>query len=236
VYGEVPASAVREASALDSSALERARLEATAERAAQAEFRALRAEISPHFVHNALTVIASLARSDPDRPQDPMLDLDDYTRYSLASHGDYTTVSDEFHAIETYLALQRALLGDRLRVQVRVAPEVLGVAVPYLVLQPLVENAIRHGVEPRAGAGRVLVSGEAGGNDCVRGVEDDGQGMPPQPAREVLGGRGAPDAAARGTVRRRLRHVYGPWYGLVVETAEGAGTRVVVRVPRFQPG
>ncbi|GAA1073554.1 sensor histidine kinase [Nocardiopsis composta] len=236
VYGEVPASAVREAAALVSSALERARLEATAERAAQAEFRALRAEISPHFVYNALTVIASLARSDPDRAQDLMLDFADYTRYSLASHGDYTTVSDEFHAIETYLALQRALLGDRLRVQVRVAPEVLGVAVPYLVLQPLVENAIRHGVEPRAGAGRVLVSGEAEGNDCVISVEDDGQGMPPQTAREVLAGRGDPDSVGLANVDRRLRHVYGPWYGLVVETAEGAGTRVVVRVPRFQPG
>lgn len=237
VHGDVGPRAVREAALLVARALESGRLEASAERAAQAEFRALRAEISPHFVYNALTVIASLVRSDPDRAQDLMLDFADYTRYSLARHGDYTTVSEEFHAIETYLALQRALLGDRLRVQVRVAPEVLGVAVPYLVLQPLVENAVRHGVEPGTGTGLVQVSGEAEGNDCVIGVEDDGPGMPPERAREVLSEeREDGEAVGLANVDRRLRHVYGPWYGLVVETAAGAGTRVVVRVPRFQPG
>lgn len=236
VHGDVPAQAAREAAALVSDALERARLEATAERAAQAEFRALRAEISPHFVYNALTVIASAARSDPDRAQDLLLDFADYTRYSLASHGDYTTVSDEFHAVETYLALQRAVLGERLHVLVRVAPEVLGVAVPYLVLQPLVENAIRHGIEPHSGTGTVQVCGEAEGNDCVISVEDDGRGMPPEAVRSVLAGNGDADSVGLANVDRRLRHVYGSWYGLVVETAEGAGTRVVVRVPRFQPG
>ncbi|GAB3212756.1 sensor histidine kinase [Marinactinospora thermotolerans] len=228
--------ALDEAAAWVADALERGRLEASAERAAQAELRALRAEISPHFVYNALTVIASLVRSEPDRARELMLDFADYTRYSLARRGDYTTVSDEFHAIETYLALQRAVLGERLRVQVRVAPEVLGVAVPYLVVQPLVENAIRHGIEPRSGAGLVQVSGEAQGNDCVITVEDDGVGMDPGLARDLLSGRGRTDSVGLSNVDRRLRHVYGPWYGLVVETAVNAGTRVVVRVPLFQPG
>ncbi len=236
VGGTARRSAVREAADWVVEALERGRLEASAEQAAQAELRALRAEISPHFVYNALTVIASLVSSEPDRSRELMIDFADYIRYSLARHGEYTTVADEFHAIETYLALQRAVLGERLAVQVRVAPEVLAVALPYLVLQPLVENAIRHGVEPRAGTGHVLVRGEAEGNDCVISVEDDGVGMDPGLAEEILAGRGGSDSVGLANVDRRLRNVYGPWFGLVVETAPGEGTRVVVRIPRFQPG
>ncbi|MBE1462927.1 sensor histidine kinase [Kibdelosporangium phytohabitans] len=227
---------VRDVADWISDALERTRLEAMADQAAQAELRALRAEISPHFVYNALTVIASLVRSDPDRSRELMLDFADYTRYSLARHGDYTTVADEFHAIETYLALQRAVLGDRLRVQIRVAPEVLAVAIPYLVLQPLVENAVRHGIEPRSKSGLVQVRGEAEGSDCVISIEDDGVGMDPAVAERVLAGHGHADSVGLTNVDRRLRNVYGSWFGLVVETAPEAGTRVVVRVPMFQPG
>ncbi|WP_414637248.1 sensor histidine kinase [Actinophytocola sp.] len=243
VHGNARRALVKEAAALIVESLQRGRLEASAEQAAQAELRALRAEISPHFVYNALTVIASLVRSEPDRARDLMLDFADYIRYSLARHGEYTTVADEFHAIETYLALQRAVLGERLRVQVRVAPEVLAVALPYLVLQPLVENAVRHGIEPHVGPGLVQVRGEAEGNDCVISVEDDGVGMDPALAEGILAGRAASDGVQDGptkvglaNVDRRLRTVYGPWYGLVAETAVGAGTRVVVRIPRFQPG
>jgi two-component system LytT family sensor kinase len=234
--GHIRPSAVREASALVVHALERGRLEASAELASQAELRALRAEISPHFVYNALTVIASMVRSDPDRSRELMLDFADYTRYSLARHGEYTTVAEEFHAVEMYLALQRAVLGDRLRVQVRVAPEVLAVAVPYLVLEPLVENAIRHGVEPRSEPGVVQVRGEALGNECVISVEDDGPGMDPEHVHEILAGRASTDRVGLANVDRRLRSVFGAWFGLVVQTAPGAGTRVLVRVPRFQPG
>ncbi|WP_051079445.1 sensor histidine kinase [Amycolatopsis methanolica] len=234
VEGETPRKAVQEVARLVAAALERGRLEASAELAAQSELRALRAEISPHFVYNALTVIASLVRSDPDRSRELMLDFADYIRHSLARHGEYTALADEFHAIETYLALQRAVLGDRLRVQIRVAPDVLAVPVPYLVLQPLVENAIRHGIEPLGRPGTVSVRGEAEGNDCVISVEDDGVGMPPADAEAVLSGDG--ERVGLANVDRRLRSVYGPWYGLVVETAPGAGTRVVVRVPMFQPG
>lgn len=236
VDGTVSQPAVREVALWVAYALERGRLESSADIAAQAELRALRAEISPHFVYNALTVIASFVRSDPDRARDLMLDFADYTRYSLARHGDYTTVADEFRAIEAYLALQRAVLGERLRVQIRVAPEVLAVAVPYLVLQPLVENAIRHGIEPRPEPGLVQVHGEAVGTECVISVEDDGVGMDPELAVTLLSGHGDPSCVGLANVDRRLRSVYGPYYGLMVETAQAAGTRVIVRVPRFQPG
>jgi two-component system, LytTR family, sensor kinase len=236
VAGPVPAAAVREAAQWVGDALERARLEASAQVAEQAELRALRAEISPHFVYNSLTAIASFVSSDPERAHDLMLDFAAYTRHSLARHGDYTTVSGEFQAIEAYLALARAVLGERLRVLLRIAPEVLPVALPYLVLQPLVENAVRHGVELPGGSGLVQVTGEADGTECVITVEDDGPGMDPDYAAAVLAGDGVPGHLGLVNVDRRLRTVYGAGYGLVVETATGAGTRVLLRLPRFQPG
>lgn len=234
--GEVGTGAAREAAVLVSDALDRARLEASSDVAEAAELRALRAEISPHFVYNSLTTIASFVRSDPERARDLMLDFAEYTRHSLAKHGDYTTVAGEFRAIEAYLTLARAVLGDRLRVQVRIAPEILPVALPFLALQPIVENAVRHGVELPGSAGLVQVSGEADGSECVITVEDDGPGMDPAYAADVLAGRGRPGSFGLINVDRRLRTVFGPGYGLVIETADGAGTRVVLRVPRFQPG
>jgi two-component system LytT family sensor kinase len=116
---------------------------------------------------------------------------------------------------------------------VRIAPEILPVALPYLALQPLVENAVRHGVELGTG-GLVQVTGEAQGAECVISVEDDGPGMDPAHAAEVLAGRAG--GLGLSNVDRRLRTVFGPAYGLVVETAPDAGTRVALRVPRFQPG
>ncbi len=236
VVGEVRATAARQAADWVAEALTRTRLESSAQAAEQAELRALRAEISPHFVYNALTTIASFVRSDPDRARDLILDFAEYIRHNLARRGDYATLAGEFRAIEAYLALARAVLGDRLRVQVRVAPEVLAVALPFLTLQPLVENAVQHGVERVDTGGAVLVSGEAQGTDCVIAVEDDGPGMDPEHARAVLAGVGGGSGLALANVDRRLRAVYGPQYGLVIETAEGEGTRIVVRVPRFQPG
>ena len=236
VAGPVSAAAARQAAAWVADALHRGRLEASAEAAEQAELRALRAEISPHFVYNALTTIASFVRSDPDRARELILDFALFIRHSLARRGDYTTLAGEFRAVEAYLALARAVLGERLRVQVRIAPEVLPVAIPFLVLQPLVENAVQHGVERAESGGSVQVSGEAQGSDCVIAVEDDGPGMPPERARDVLAGRGVGSSLGLVNVDRRLRSVFGAGYGLVIETASGAGTRVVVRIPRFHAG
>jgi hypothetical protein len=106
---------------------------------------------------------------------------------------------------------------------------VLPVAIPFLALQPLVENAVQHGVERTEGGGSVQVSGEAQGEDCVIAVEDDGPGMPPERAQDVLAGRGTGTRLGLVNVDRRLRAVFGAGYGLVIETAPGAGTRVVVR-------
>jgi two-component system, LytTR family, sensor kinase len=205
-------------------------------RLAEAELRFLRAQISPHFIYNALTAIASFVRSDPSRARDLLVDFADFTRYSFASHGQFTTFSDELLSIERYLRLERARFGERLRLTLRVDPEVLPVAVPFLVLQPLVENAVRHGIERKVGPGHITITAEDRGNNCVLSIEDDGVGMDPQWLREQFARSGVNERVGLANVDERLRSIYGQEFGLVVETAVDAGTKIIVRIPKFRAG
>ena len=233
-----PAEAdVEAAASLISDCLDHASLRRARARIASADLRTLRAQISPHFVHNALAVISALVRTDPDRARHLLSDFADYLRYGFSEKGDYATVADELEAVQTYLELQRARFHDRLDITVQMAPEVLPVAVPFLVVQPIVENAVRHGLERKEGRGHIGVSGYGEGSLCVIEIEDDGVGMHPDLARSLLAGTG-PEARGVGlaNVDQRLRAVYGPEYGLVIETGLGEGTKVTVRIPRFMRG
>ena len=213
-----------------------AELDASRTRLMEAEVRALRAQISPHFIYNSLNAIASFVRTDPDRARSLLLEFADFTRYSFRRHGDFTTLAEELRSIERYLLLEQARFGDRLSVRLSIAPEVLPVAVPFLCIQPLVENAVRHGLEGSEGTGTIVISAHDRGHDCVIEVEDDGAGEDPEKVRRALAGDASLDSVGLGNVDTRLRATYGDEYGLVVETAPGAGTRVVVRVPKFAPG
>ncbi|MFC6286892.1 sensor histidine kinase [Nocardioides sp. GCM10027113] len=223
-----------------SGQLELAELDASRTRLMEAEVRALRAQISPHFIYNSLGAIASFVRTDPDRARELLLEFADFTRYSFRRHGEFTTLADELRSVERYLLLEQARFGDRLRVTLRIAPEVLPVAVPFLCIQPLVENAVRHGIEGAAakqsGAGHITIVARDLDQECVIEVEDDGVGEDPERVRRALAGDTGLDSVGLGNVDGRLRATYGDDYGLVVETAPGAGTRVVVRVPKFAAG
>ena len=205
-------------------------------RATEAELRALRAQISPHFIYNSLAAIASFVRTDPDRARDLLLEFADFTRYAFRSGGAFTTLAEELGNIEHYLALEQARFGDRLQISLLVAPEVLSVAVPYLAIQPLVENAVRHGLESKEGVGHVTITASDQGSETEIVVEDDGVGTDPEVMRRVLAGDQDSDSVGLGNVDARLRQVYGDDYGLVVETGLGAGTRVSFRVPKYAPG
>ncbi len=219
-----------------SGQLDLAELDASRNRLMEAEVRALRAQISPHFIYNSLGAIASFVRTDPDRARELLLEFADFTRYSFRRHGEYTTLAEELRSVERYLLLEQARFGDRLRVTLRIAPEVLPVAVPFLCIQPLVENAVRHGLEASEGGGHITIVAADQGQDCVIEVEDDGAGEDPERVRRALAGDVDLDSIGLGNVDARLRNTFGDEYGLVVETAPGAGTKVIVRVPKFAPG
>lgn len=225
--------------------LELAELDASRARLDRAEVRALRAQISPHFIYNALNTIASFVRTDPDRARELILEFADFTRYSFRAAGEFTVLADELRNIERYVALETARFGDNLEVRLQIAPEVLGVVLPFLALQPLVENAVRHGLASNA-RGTISIVATDAGTECLISVEDDGIGMDPDLLRS-----GALDAIETGTgpassgesahvglanVDDRLRAAFGNDYGLVVDTAPGAGTKVSMRVPKFRAG
>ncbi|WP_101525607.1 sensor histidine kinase [Nocardioides houyundeii] len=219
-----------------SGQLELAELDAQRTRAMEAEVRALRAQISPHFIYNSLGAIASFVRTDPDRARELLLEFADFTRYSFRSHGEFTTLAEELRSIERYLMLEQARFGDRLRVTLQVAPEVLAVTVPFLCVQPLVENAVRHGLEAVEGVGHLRIVARDLDQECLIEVEDNGVGEDPERVRRALAGDDSGDSVGLGNVDARLRNAFGDGYGLVVETAPGAGTKVIVRVPKFAPG
>jgi two-component system LytT family sensor kinase len=231
--------ATREAARWSGSQLALAELDSSRDRLARAEVRALRAQISPHFIYNALTAIASFVRTDPERARELILEFAEFTRYSFRAHGDFTTLAEELRSIDRYLTIERARFGDRLQVRLQIAPEVLPVGLPFLCLQPLVENAVRHGLSRKPGVGMVSIEARDAGAECHITVEDDGVGMDPA----VLTAEAAPgdgdDAGQHvglSNVDERLRAVFGDHFGLVVETAPGAGTKVSMRVPKFHRG
>ena len=219
-----------------SGQLELAELDASRTRLMEAEVRALRAQISPHFIYNSLTAIASFTRTDPDRARELLLDLAEFTRYSFRRHGEFTTLAEELRSIEAYLVIEKARFGDRMRVTLRVAPEVLPVVVPFLCLQPLVENAVQHGLEGKVGDGQITILAQDADHECLVTIEDNGVGEDPERVRRALAGDGSTDSVGLANVDERLRAAFGDDYGLLVETAEGAGTKVIVRLPKFRPG
>jgi two-component system, LytTR family, sensor kinase len=210
-----------------------AELDASRTRTVQAQLNFLRAQISPHFVYNALTAIESFVRSDPDRARDLLLGFAEFTRSTFREHSQYVTLAEELHLVECYLELERARFGDRLAVVLRVAPETLPVRVPSLVLQPLVENAIRHGLERRSGSSLLQIVAQDAGHEAVVTVEDDGAGADPQHLSDILAGRRPSDSVGLRNVDERLRATFGSDHGLTIETGVGAGTKVTMHLPKY---
>lgn len=210
-----------------------AELDASRTRTVQAQLNFLRAQISPHFVYNSLTAIESYIRSDPDRARDLLVGFAEFIRWAFREHSQYATLAEELRFVDTYLELERARFGDRLAVSLRVAPEVLPVRVPSLVLQPLVENAVRHGLEDLTGTARLKISAEDAGHEAIVTVEDDGAGVDPQHLADVLAGRRASASVGLRNVDERLRATFGNDHGLTIETGVGAGTKITMRLPKF---
>lgn len=219
-----------------SAQVELGELDASRAALAEAEVRALRAQISPHFIYNSLNAIASFINTDPAKARELVLEFADFTRYSFRRHGDFTTVAEELRSIDSYLKLERARFGDRLRVSLQIAPEVLSTVVPFLSIQPLVENAVRHGLESKEGGGRISITAADSGAFAEISVEDDGVGIDPAVLETVLAGGAPGEHVGLRNVDARLRQVYGDEHGLVVETNVGAGTLVRMRIPKSQPG
>jgi two-component system LytT family sensor kinase len=224
---------VAEAASLVSAQLELRELEEQTERLARAELRALRAQISPHFIYNAMAAIAGYIHSNPEEARELLTDFAEFTRYAFRGQRPYVTLADELGYVERYLRLERARFGDRLEVRTQVAPEVLQAVVPVLSLQPLVENAVRHGVE-RRGHGRIEIVGRHIDQDVEIRVSDNGVGIDAERTEAILSGGGGGVGIAN--VQARLQTTFGPGYGLEIDSAPGRGTTVTMTLPKFRAG
>src|SRR5437588_2487024 len=221
---------VQEAASLVSAQVELSVVAEQERRLAQAELRALRAQISPHFIYNALAAVAGEIHSRPEEARELLIDFAEFTRYLFRDGRSYVTLGEEIEHVERYLRLEQARFRD-LHVTVNVPEEVRGAVVPSMSIQPMVENAVRHGVERRAGSGRVEITARVKGGDVELAVSDDGTGIAPERVSAVLAGAGG--GIGLSNVDARLRATFGERYALRIESQPGAGTTAVMTVPNL---
>ncbi|MEI6341526.1 MAG: histidine kinase [Verrucomicrobiota bacterium] len=191
---------------------------------AQARLHALRMQLQPHFLFNTLHAIATLVHENPHAADDMIASLSDFLRMTL-ERGDRPEqpLRDELEFIERYLSIERIRFGDRLAVRHEIDATTLGVHVPTLVLQPLVENAIRHGLEPRREPGVLTLVARREGPDLILAVSDNGVG--------IAAGERVREGVGLANTRARLGELYGARAALDLHETPGGGTTVTVRLP-----
>ena len=196
--------------------------------------RHLQAQINPHFLFNALNTIASFCRTDPARSRELILDLSSYMRKNLeASHG-LIRLSEELDQIRSYLAIEKARFGSRINFEAHVDPGCDTLMIPALIIQPLVENAVKHGILGSEQGSRVSLAISREKRGTAVSVRDDGAGMPRDQVADLLSGNGeaeGPGGLGLTNTRLRLSHLYGPDHGLAIKSRKGKGTTVSFTIP-----
>ena len=202
--------------------------------ATEAELRTLRAQLNPHFLFNALTTIGHLIQDAPPRALETLLRLTALLRAVLRSEGEFTTLGREMEMVEAYLDIERARFERRLRTTLDVPVRLAGLRVPPLVLQPIVENAVKHGISPQSQGGNIRINARidnAGSRDAqlILTVSDTGAGATPDALR-----RGRETGVGLRNVERRLAGQYGAMASLSIRSAANVGTTVEIRLPARQ--
>jgi len=192
-------------------------------RLARTETQMLRVQLHPHFLFNTLHTISALMHRDVEKADQMMSRLGELLRLSLDRAGrQEVSLREELEFLERYLEIQQTRFGDRLIVGMSVAPETLDARVPHLILQPLVENAVQHGIAPRAGAGKIEIRSRRRNGTLRLQVVDDGAGLPEGVAREGLG---------LSNTRARLVQLYGSDHRFDLRRSENGGVAVTLDIP-----
>jgi two-component sensor histidine kinase len=193
-------------------------------RLAEAKLQALQMQLNPHFLFNTLHSISALMHKDVEAADRMIMQLSDLLRAALeSSDTQEVALRHELQMLELYLGIEKIRFGERLTVKLEIAPEALSARVPNLILQPLVENAIRHGIEPRARAGRIELRAHREDRSLALEVWDNGNGLPQdKPAREGVG---------LSNTRARLRELYGEAHHFELAPGPEGGLRVRLSIP-----
>ncbi|NPA94721.1 MAG: transcriptional regulator [Thermodesulfobacteria bacterium] len=205
---------------------------------AHARIKHLQAQINPHFLFNSLNTIASFCRTSPDKARELILELSIYMRRNLDSTRDFIRLAEEIEQINSYLAIEKARFGDLIKTKMDIDPKCLDWPIPPLIIQPLVENAIRHGIKPKEGGGTVSINIKRENDFLKVTVSDDGVGMTEKQVKNLLN-KSHLDATPKGVgllnCHNRLVQIYGAEHGIQITSSPGAGTQISFSIPRV-PG
>jgi len=206
-----------------------------AQLAADARLDALRAQINPHFLFNTLNTIASKSRTDADEARQLLQRLADFFRYATQQEGQLAEFAHEYFFVRTYLSLEQARFTERLEIHYDIDPQVLPVQVPVLVIQPLVENAVKHGIAPKPNGGTLTLRARV---DALAGsiritVRDNGIGIEPELLADVAAGtyRSTSGGVGVRNIHERLDQLYGARYQFDIRSSPGKGTRIELELP-----
>jgi sensor histidine kinase YesM len=198
---------------------------------AEAQLEALQRQLHPHFLFNTLNTISALMHRNVQAADEMLVQLSDLLRLTLDRIGtQQVPLKDEVDFLRKYLEIEQTRFGDRLQVHIDVEPRVLDAPVPNLVLQPLVENAIRHGIAPRISGGRVDVTARQVGGGLTLTVRDNGVGLSPDKLTAFHEGVGL------ANTRSRLENLYGDRHRFEFSTPPGGGLVVTIVIPFSEPG
>jgi two-component system LytT family sensor kinase len=196
----------------------------------EARLAALTSQINPHFLFNTLNSVSSLIRTDPNQARVMVVKLSKVLRRLLRKHENFSPLRDELNFIEDYLSIEVIRFGDKLRFETDVAADTLDMLVPTMVLQPLVENSIKHGLSSKVEGGTIRIRTHRTETRLHLLVEDDGVGIPEEKLGNLLehGGIGV------SNVNERLKVLFGAEYRMWIESQPGKGTQVQIEVPELE--
>jgi two-component system LytT family sensor kinase len=193
-----------------------------------AKIESLAHQISPHFLFNTLTSITSLIRTQPETARMLIAKLSGLLRRLMRSTDHFVTLREELEAIDEYLAIELIRFGPQLKVDKHISADTLDVVVPSMILQPLVENSIKHGFSRKVGEGRITISARLRDGHAIIEVHDDGLGMTEERLEQAVGG-----GIGLNNVNERLRTIYGANYELKLTSSPGQGTLASVEIPQL---
>ncbi len=193
-----------------------------------ARIEALASQINPHFLFNTLTSISSLIRSDPETARTLIVKLSGLLRRLLRSQDHFVTLREELDAIDEYIDIESMRFGPKLKIQKDISEDVLDVVVPSMILQPLVENSIKHGLARKVGDGCVIIRSHRHAGHTIIEVVDDGLGMPEEGLEYAMRG-----GIGLRNVDERLQVIYGKNYRLKIDSNPGQGTCARIEIPEL---
>jgi two-component system LytT family sensor kinase len=196
----------------------------------QARLDALSSQINPHFLFNTLNSVSTLIRTNPEEARTMVVKLSRILRRRLRNQEHFSSLRDELEFIDDYLAIELVRFGDKLRVEKHIGAGTSDMLVPSMLLQPLVENSIRHGLSGKVEGGTITLRARRNGSRLLLEIEDDGVGIPEAQLSGILN-----KGIGVSNVKERLKVLYNQDYRMLIDSQPGRGTRIEIEVPEIQP-